>query len=395
MKRIIKSLLDNDMYKFTQANAVFNLYPNERVTYKFYDRSKQKIYDQKFKNYLKSEILKLRELKFTREELNWLKEKFPYFSATFFEFLKHYQFDDSEVLIDVVNGDLKLEVRGYWYRTIFWEVVLLAMISQIHYDLLPDDDSYGRHALMKINIDKIKALDEHKVYFADFGTRRRFSAYNHDNVIKDFINYKSPCFVGTSNLYFAKEYNINPIGTQAHEWIMFHGAKYGYLNANKIAMDKWTEVYNGNLGIVLTDTFGTDLFFYNFDSKYAKLYDGVRHDSGDPYIFGEKVIKHYEKLGINPKSKTIVFSDGLNTASAINIKKYFNGKIKTSFGIGTHFTNDVGVQPMNIVIKLDSVITDLGPVRAVKTSDVEGKHIGPELEIIAIKNLTNKIPFKL
>ena len=197
-------------------------------------------------------------------------------------------------------------------------------------------------------------------------------------------------FVGTSNVYFAYKYNITPIGTHAHEWFMFHAAKYGYKMANHLSMENWTDVYRGDLGIALSDTFTTEVFFKSFDKKFAKLYDGVRHDSGDPIEFADKVIAHYEKLGIDPKSKAIVFSDSLNPEKAVKIKDHCRSKIKCSFGIGTNFSNDVGVKPLNMVIKMVEAKPEGEDWHhTIKLSDSKGKYTGNVDEIEMAKHVLN------
>ena len=209
------------------------------------------------------------------------------------------------------------------------------------------------------------------------------------------INIAGPTnFVGTSNIHLAMKHNTTPIGTMAHEWISFHAAKYGYRMANLKAMEAWTDVYNGWLGTALPDTLTSDDFFRVFDPFYAKLFDGVRHDSADPIEFGEKVIDHYLKLKINPLNKTIVFSDGLNVNETIRIFNRFNGRIGISFGIGTNFTNDVGAKPLNMVIKIFGCKMSMFEpwINCVKLSDVSGKHTGDAEEIeLCIKTVKSAL----
>ena len=239
------------------------------------------------------------------------------------------------------------------------------------------------------DIEKARLLVRHNVFFADFGTRRRYSYDNQDRIIQLFIRKGGNKFVGTSNVHFAHKYNIKPIGTMAHEWIMVHGALYGYKMANTLSLENWVDVYGGKLGTALSDTYTTDIFFEDFDIKLSKLFDGVRHDSGDPFKFADKVIEHYKSLGIDPITKTIVFSDGLNTKLATEIKEYCVGKIMSSFGIGTHFTNDIGVKPLNMVIKISAVWVHGRWVHAVKLSDDLGKNTGDEKEVRLSKQVLN------
>ena len=231
----------------------------------------------------------------------------------------------------------------------------------------------------------------HGMHYADFGTRRRFSYDVHDEVVRHMKGgIGNDNFVGTSNVHLAHKYNITPIGTHAHEWFMFHAAKYGYKMANHLSMENWTDVFRGDLGMALSDTFTTEVFFKSFDKKFAKLYDGVRQDSGDAIEFADKMLEHYKSLGIDPKSKAIVFSDGLNPETAIKIKDHCRGKIKCSFGIGTNFSNDVGAKPLNMVIK----IIEAKPEgeewhNCIKLSDSKGKYTGDKKEIEIAKYSLN------
>jgi nicotinate phosphoribosyltransferase len=227
----------------------------------------------------------------------------------------------------------------------------MAMISELYFKMSAQQ-IFEESKIIEIAKEKATQFNLLGISVADFGTRRRYSFENHNRIINTLKTYGKPSIMGTSNIYFAKKYDLIPIGTHAHEWFMFHAAKYGYKMANKLALEHWVRVYRGDLGIALSDTFTTDVFFRSFDTKFAKLFDGVRQDSGDPIIFAEKTIEHYKNLRIDPLAKTIIFSDGLNPQSVEEIAKFCRNKIKISFGIGTNFTNDVGVTPLNIVIKI-------------------------------------------
>jgi len=224
---------------------------------------------------------------------------------------------------------------------------------------------------------KIEKYRDLGVTIAEFGTRRRHSSAVHRLVVQALKTYGEGTFIGTSNVHMAMRYQTKPIGTHAHEWFMFHAAKYGFKMANLLGLEHWSDVYRGDLGIALSDTYTTDVFFSQFDKKLTKLFDGVRHDSGDPLVFADKTIRHYEQKGIDPLSKTIIFSDGLNYEKVARIAAYCQGRIKMSFGIGTNFTNDVGLPPMNIVIKMTEAFPEEArwtPV--IKLSDEPGKHTG-------------------
>ncbi|MBD0288381.1 MAG: nicotinate phosphoribosyltransferase, partial [Flavisolibacter sp.] len=231
----------------------------------------------------------------------------------------------------------------------------------------------------KGKIEKYKALD---VTIAEFGTRRRHSYEVHQHVMKTLKHYGGSAFVGTSNVHLAMVYDTKPIGTHAHEWFMFHAAKYGFKMANALALEHWIDVYRGDLGIALSDTFTTNEFFEQFDKKFAKLFDGVRHDSGDPIQFAEKTIHHYQQLGINPLYKTIIFSDALNYEKVKRITEFCRGRIGFSFGIGTNFTNDVDLTPMNIVLKMREACPEREQwMPVIKLSDEHGKYSGDSATI--------------
>jgi nicotinate phosphoribosyltransferase len=300
-----------------------------------------------------------------------------------------YKFDPSEVGVIQKGEELQVFIEGLWYRTILWEVPLLAMISELYFKMV-NPVIYEESKIIDLAKEKSTRFNLLGVSVADFGTRRRFSFLNHDRIVNTFKTYGRPSFVGTSNVYFAKKYDVTAIGTHAHEWFMFHGAEFGYKMATKLALDNWIDVYRGDLGIALSDTYTSDIFFKAFDTKFAKLFDGVRQDSGDPIEFAKKVIDHYLHLRIDPLSKTIIFSDGLNANTVEEIANFCRNKIKISFGIGTNFTNDVGIDPLNIVIKMIEAKADNQDwVPTIKLSDNQGKHTGDEESIRLCKGILN------
>ncbi len=385
---MIESFLDNDLYKFSMQSAVIKLFPHAKVRYRFFNRGKTEFPDG-FAEELRKHIYDLSKLKLTSNEKRFVRETCYYLDPTYIDFLSGYRFDPSEVGIIQTGGNLEVSIEGYWYRTILWEVPLMAIISELFFKMTKAKP----HPLEKVvDVTRKKAVlyNNIAVKFADFGTRRRFSLQNHDHVVKALVNYGKKSFIGTSNVFFAMKYNITPIGTHAHEWFMFHSAKFGYKMANQLALENWVKVYKGDLGIALSDTFTTDVFFKAFDKKYAKLFDGVRHDSGNAIEFVEKTYEHYQNLRIDPKSKSIVFSDSLNPAIVEEIADKCRNKFNISFGIGTNFTNDVGVKPLNIVVKM----TEAKPERqnwtpTVKLSDAQGKHTGATGAISLCKSVLN------
>jgi len=378
-KPLIISLLDNDFYKFTMQNAVVHLFPYAHARYEFINRGNH-LYPEGFALALRQAVDEMAELKLTSEEKRYLQEKCPYLPPTYLDFLKGFRYDPSEVTITQNGNELSVSIEGHWYRTILWEVPILSLISELYYKLtdtkrLPDDE------VKRIVRDKIEHYKNTGIKIAEFGTRRRFSYPVHKMVVETLKEYGSSSFTGTSNVSLAMQFGVKPIGTHAHEWFMFHAARYGFKMSNTLALENWVEVYRGDLGIALSDTYTTPVFFESFDRKFSKLFDGVRHDSGDPIVFADQTIRHYKSLGIDPLSKTIIFSDGLTPDKVDRIVAYCKGKVGMSFGIGTNFTNDVGVSPMNIVIKM----TEAKPegkkwACVVKLSDDPDKNTGkPEM----------------
>lgn len=379
---IINSILDNDLYKFSMGDAVCRLYPRTEVKYEFINRGKTK-FPEGFDDALRREIDQMKELRLYNHERSFLEEKCPFLSPMYLDFLSGFRFNPDAVYIEQQGGRLELQIRGLWGREILWEVPLMATISELYFLYT------GKKGKFDIGRDSDKAERLGPLTLADFGTRRRYSYDNQERVIKIFKD-NCPGFIGTSNVYFAWKYGLKPIGTQAHEWFQAHSAMFGYRMANQMAMDKWVEVYRGDLGIALSDTFTTDVFFQDFDMKLAKLFDGVRQDSGDPLVFVDEVLSHYRNLGIDPASKTLVFSDGLNVEKALAIEKYVRSTsdIKTAYGIGTHLTNDVGVEPLNMVIKMTGFKPhDRDWMNVIKLSDSPGKHTGDRQEVKLCKSV--------
>ena len=367
-------------------NAVVKLFPSQIVKYEFINRGKH-FFPENFGQELKRLVDDMAHLKLTKEEKQFMAKTCPYIDLPYLDFLEGYRYDPSEVKIIQEGNDLKVSVEGLWYRTILWEVPLLALISELHY-IMNHMERDSNEIIIDKTLDKADHLNKLGVNFAEFGTRRRHS-YNVQNIVVDALKKRATnTFIGTSNVHFAMKYGVKPIGTHAHEWFMFHAAEYGFKMANEIALEHWVDVYRGDLGVALSDTFTNDVFFEQFDKKFSKLFDGVRHDSGDPLEFADKTIRHYEKHGINPLYKYIIFSDGLNLEKVEEITNYCRGKIGISFGIGTNLTNDVGLKPMNIVMKLTEISSiDIKWTGVVKLSDEKNKHTGTPRMIALAKEM--------
>ena len=370
-----KSILDNDFYKFTMQYAAVKLYPDTQAKYEFINRGKHE-FPEGFGKALQERIHEMAQLALTPEEKIYLKFTCPYLNSAYLDFLQGYRYDPAEVQIEQIGSDVSVKIHGYWYRTILWEVPILSLISELYYELTNQERDADEKVVETVKR-KAESYQEMGVKVAEFGTRRRHSYAVHQLVVNALKDFGGISYVGTSNVHFAMTSGVKPIGTHAHEWFMYHGARFGFKVANGVSLDRWVNVYHGDLGIALTDTYTTEVFFTQFNKKLAKLFDGVRHDSGDPIEFAEKTIEHYKRMGIDPMHKTIIFSDGLNLEKVKSIAEATKDKIGISFGIGTNLTNDVGLQPMNIVLKLIAIAEpDIPWTNVVKLSDEKGKHTG-------------------
>ena len=379
MLPIITSLLDNDLYKITMMNFVLELFPNVEVEYRFKNRGEHKFNDR-FLYELKNQIKMLSKVCLQEDEYKWMKENIPYLTPGFMEYFRNFQFNPDNVIVYLDDDDnLVLSIKGLWRDTILYEVPLMAIISELYFDLIDNEWKKDKgeelyHGIYLKARSKSSRLNNADCTFVDFGTRRRRSRKVQDTVIRGFYDCNlCKKFIGTSNVYFAMKWGIKAIGTYAHEIPQAMQSLESVNHCNYYAMYNWIKIFGVSLGIALTDTITTDMFLKNFNERFAKLFDGVRHDSSCPFKFMDKIVDFYRNIGIDPTTKTIVFSDGLNVDKAIKIREYCNDKIKCSFGIGTHMTNDFENSPaLNMVIKLWSV--NNFPV--VKLSDVEGKENG-------------------
>jgi nicotinate phosphoribosyltransferase len=367
-------------------NAIQKKFPKAEVVYKFINRGNTR-FPEGFAEALKREINLMKDLQLSKQAEDFMKRKCYYFDPVFIDLLKGYRFNPEEVAIKQDGDILDVEISGLWYRTVLWEVPVMAIISELYFKMTGQkpDDFESRAITKAMEFASIGAE------LSEFGTRRRFSFEVQNKVVELFKEHAGKYLYGTSNVFLAMKHDLTPIGTHPHEWFMFHGANFGYRIANALALENWVDVYEGSLGIALTDTYTSENFFKSFNTKYAKLFDGVRWDSGDALEFTEKAIAHYYSKRIDPKSKTIVYSDALDLEKVKEIKKYVADRIHDVYGIGTYLTNDVGVQPLNMVIKLYKVKSsgNMNAVPAVKLSDAKGKHTGNEEEIdLCIKTIS-------
>jgi nicotinate phosphoribosyltransferase len=367
---IIQSLLDTDLYKFTMMQAVLHHYPAANVKYRFKCRTPGYKFTKKQLQEIRTQVKYFCSLSFNDKELAYLGS-LRYLTPDFIQFLRLYRPNMKYIRIDNQDEcELNIEIEGPWLHTILFEVPILAIISEV---VMGSINPYPSISDVKDPLkEKILLLQDHggAVQFADFGTRRRYSSDIQKLVVRT-LDEKCLWFIGTSNVQLAYSDGLMPIGTMAHEWVQAHQALgMSLIDSQKAAFETWVQEYRGDLGIALTDTIGVDAFLRDFDLYFSKLFDGVRHDSGDPYAFGYKIIAHYSKQGIDPKTKTIVFSDGLTFDKMLSLYDTFAHHINVSFGIGTNLTNDVGKnKPLSIVIKM--VECNGRPVA--KLSDSEGK----------------------
>lgn len=389
---IINSLLDTDLYKFTTSHAYYQLFPHAKGVFRFIDRGGTP-YPKGFAEALQAEVDAMASLRLTKSEALFIREQMPYIPPTYVDFLCGYSYDPTEVTISQDSeGYLSIEAEGPLYRVTLWETPILAIVSELYYKM--HGVTYDKAYIEENTAKKAQLFKENNITLSLFGMRRRFS-YEVEDLVTQIMKEKAGnSLYGTSNVHFAHKHGLKVSGTHPHEWIQFHGAIYGYKMANYMSMENWIRVYDGDLGTVLTDTYTTDIFLRNFSRKHAHLYSSLRHDSGDPFSFIDKVIARYQELRINPQTKYIIFSDGLDPEKAIEIKRACEGRIDCTFGIGTNLTNDTnsGLPPCNIVMKLwQCKMTDKESwIECVKLSDAYGKTTG-ESEEVELARRTLKI----
>ena len=377
---VIKTILDTDLYKFTTSYAYIKLFPYAMGTFTFIDRDDTE-YTEGFLEALKSEIHNLSMVQLTSEELEYMASHCRFLPRVYWEWLSSFRFDPDKIEVGLdEHRHLQMRVTDYLYKVTLYEVPLLAIVSEIRNQFLnriPDKETL----LLRL-ADKVKLSNDHQMPFSEFGTRRRFS-FDVQKLVVAYLKENARYCTGTSNCYLAMKYDMRPMGTHPHEWFMFHGAQFGYKHANYMALENWVNVYDGDLGTALSDTYTSDSFLSNFSRKQAKLFDGVRCDSGDEIEFIDRLIDRYKELGIDPTTKTIIFSNALDFGKALQIFEYCKGKIRCSFGIGTNLTNDTGFPPANIVMKLSHCKMNVNQEwrECVKLSDDMGKHVGSTTEV--------------
>jgi len=375
---VITSLLDTDLYKFTMMQVVLHHFPGAQVEYSFRCRSKGVFLGPDI-GAVRAEIEKLCELKFRDEELAYLRG-LRFMKSDFVDFLGLFQFNQKYIQIEAAREEpcgMRITIRGPWLHTILFEIPVLAIVSEVYFRRTQPapDLAEGRRRLAE-KIALVRAIEpdlEFKI--SDFGTRRRFSRGWHEEIIRALKREIPERFAGTSNVWLAMHNGVTPLGTMAHEYMQACQALGPRLRDSQVfAFDVWAKEYRGDLGIAIADTYGTDAFLRDFDMYFCKLFDGARHDSGDPFDWGERLIAHYRRNRVDPRTKTLIFSDQLSFPLAIEIARRFRGRALTSFGIGTNLTNDLGYEPINIVIKM----TECNGQPVAKVSDTPGKTVSKD-----------------
>ena len=358
MKQLIRHFTDNDLYTFTCQYYILKQYPRAEVEYTFFDRNHEK-FPAGFAELLQEQVDYMKEVVITEEEIKFMASRCVWLPLWYFTFLRGYRFNPAEVTIKQdAEGYLEIKVKGKWFSTIMWEMPLLSSISELMHILRGDIDRYDAALEEKRAEEKTVEILENGLILGDMGTRRRLSFDHQEMVIRTMKKVADSRtwtgkFTGTSNVWLAMKYDCIPLGTMSHQLISFEENVSGLFECNFNVMKKFSDVYDGDNGIYLYDCFGDKVFFSNLSKRMAMMYKGLRVDSGNEEEQTEKIIAKYQSLGIDPATKQVVFSNGLNIKRAVEIHRYCAGRVQDSYGVGTFLTCDVtGCEPMNIVIKL-------------------------------------------
>ncbi len=353
---IISSLLDTDLYKFTMMQAVLHHFPGAHVEYRFKCRNKG-IDLVPYIGEIEDEIQHLCSLRFREPEIEYLRE-LRFIKSDFADFLGLFKMNRKYITVRPstrVEGEIEIDVKGPWLHTIMFEIPVLAIVNEIYFrNTQPDPDFEEGRRRLAAKIDLTDASpDLEGLRIADYGTRRRFSKSWQEEVLLTCRDRLGEHYAGTSNVYFARKHGVLPLGTMAHEYLQACQALGPRLrDSQKFGFESWAREYRGDLGIALTDVYGMDAFLRDFDMYFCKLFDGARHDSGDPFEWGERLIRHFEENRVDPRTKTLVFSDSLNFPLAIELYLRFKDRARVAFGIGTNLTNDLGYEALQIVMKM-------------------------------------------
>lgn len=379
MSPIIHSLLDTDLYKFTMLQVVLHKFPQTHSVYHFRCRNlEDTVYPLvDILDDLNEQLDHLCNLKYKEDELQYLR-KLRFIKSDFVDYLELFQLKRRFIQASIdAEGRLDIHIEGPMVQAMMFEIFVLAIVNELYFSRIKTDQVWAegeRRLQAKLDLiqqyEKSQQPNDPRFLVSDFGTRRRYSFAWQKHVVAAFHKTVPNVFRGTSNVLLAKELNITPIGTMAHEFLQaFQALDVRLRDFQKAALETWVQEYRGDLGIALTDVVGMDAFLRDFDLYFAKLFDGLRHDSGDPYEWGDKAYAHYRKLKIDTKTKMLTFSDGLNLPKAWELHQYFKDRFQVSFGIGTNLTNDMGQKPLNIVLKL----VECNGQSVAKISDSPGK----------------------
>jgi nicotinate phosphoribosyltransferase len=381
---VITSLLDTDLYKFTMMQAVLHQFPGAQVSYKFKCRTPG-VKLAPYVDDIRAEIRSLCKLQFTEQELAWVRA-LRFIKSDFVDFLGLFRLN--EKYIDVVtlpNGEIDVRIQGPWLHTILFEIPVLAIVNEVYFRHTQPVPNYleGRQRL-DTKIAQLQEADLGDLKIADYGTRRRFSKAWHEEVLRVLTSRLGSGltgrFAGTSNALFAMKLGLTPLGTMAHEYLLACQALGPRLRDSQVfGFETWAREYRGDLGIALSDVYGIEPFLRDFDMYFCKLFDGARHDSGDPFTWGERMIEHYKSNRVDPLTKILIFSDGLTVPRTIELYQRFRGRCQLAFGIGTNLTNDLGYEPLQIVIKM--VECNGQPVA--KLSDTPSKNMCEDTNYLA------------
>jgi nicotinate phosphoribosyltransferase len=374
---IIKSLLDTDLYKFTMQQVVWSRFPHSHAEYAFKCRNKG-VDLRPYTDEIRAEIDALSGLRLTTDEAAYLKG-IRFFKHAFVDALSQFHMDPRAVTVSA-DEELRIAIDGPWYQTILFEVPILAIVNEVYFrNTQPGavESGEGQRRLEE----KCRLANESDVplRILEFGTRRRYSADWQEYVVQTMRERLGEAFIGTSNVHLAHKLGLKAFGTMAHEFLQAGQAFAAAPDSQKFALEQWMQEYRGDLGIALSDVVGFDAFLHDFDLLFSKAFDGARHDSGDPFEWGEKLIAHYEKWGIDPRTKAAVYSDGLDIPKCIELARRFHGRIRTQFGVGTNLTNDLGFPALQIVLKM--VRCNGRPVA--KISDTPGKTMSEDAVYLA------------
>ena len=394
MQPIIQSLLDTDLYKFTMWQAMLHRHPQTQAEYSFVCRNRPGYPLTALLAEVNAQLDHLCRLRFLPDELRYLRG-LRFIKSDFVDFLRIFQFQREFISARADGDTLVIQATGPQVHVMAFEIFVLSIVNELYFRRFDQSAAIaqGRQRLQE----KIALLRDfekevvlrHPFEFFDFGVRRRFSRDWQTEVVSTLKRELPQYFKGTSNVLLAKTLDLVPIGTMAHEYLQTYQALGMALrDFQRAALEDWVQEYRGDLGIALTDVVGMDAFLADFDLYFAKLFDGLRHDSGDPFVWGEKALAHYAKLRVDPANKRLVFSDGLDMTTALRLYRAFAGRTQTGFGIGTHLTNDMGLTPINIVMKL----TECNAKPVAKLSDSPGKTLCDNATFMAYLRQVFNVP---